>query len=438
MNNVPRNILYVIALTTMLAAVCCKKSNDGGSGNENSSDSLAVKYIDTLPPTTAMKHVGALHTPADFNRMKAKIAANTQPWLDGWKKLIANSHAQATYVANPTVKLIRGGSSAEEPDPDNYSRAMNDVAAAYQLALRWKISGDTTFARAAVNILNAWANTCIKVSGDPNIALGAGIYGYQFAIAGELLRDFSGWQASDFTKYQQWMVNVFYSINYSFLSGHFGCHPEHSWSNWDLCNMASAMAIGILTDNRSMYNYVINYFQHGLGNGNNFKTIFYVFPGADSTMAEMQESGRDQGHCTLSLALLTTVCQLAWNQGDDLWGFRNNIILKASEYLAKYNVASLAVPYKVYSWHEGDPWNGCGVKTTELPEIGSSGRGNVRPMWAMIYQHYTNIKQVPASSTKYTLLAVGSVQPEGGGGDYGSTSGGFDQLGFGTLLYTLQ
>ncbi|WP_328430737.1 hypothetical protein [Streptomyces sp. NBC_00443] len=28
-----------------------------------------------------------------------------------------------------------------------------------------------------------------------------------------------------------------------------------------------------------------------------------------------------------------------------------------------------------------------------------------------------------------------SVAPEGGGGDYGSDSGGYDRLGFGTLMY---
>ena len=390
--------------------------------------------MDTLSPSTSMKHTGGLHTQADFDRIKSKLAANAEPWVSGWNKLIVNSHAQTAYVANPTVKLIRGGKSAEEPDADNYSRAMNDVAAAYQLGLRWKISGDTTYARAAVNILNAWAATSVKLSGDPNIALGAGIYGYQFAIAGEFLRDYSGWQSADFVKYQQWMLKVFYPINYGFLSGHFGCHPELEWSNWVLCNMASAMAIGILTDNRSIYNYVINYYQRGLGNGNNFKTIFHVFPGADSTMAQMQESGRDQGHCALSLALLTAICQLAWNQGDDLWGFRNNIVLKASEYVAKYNIARLNVPYYPYSWHEGDPWNGCGVKTTLLPEIGSGGRGNVRPMWAMIYNHYAKIKGI---SAPYTLLGVQATLPEGGGGDYGPNSGGFDQLGFGTLLYTM-
>lgn len=427
-------IFLLVVFVVLAISSCSKKEKLSVSSTDTTA---AIKYIDTLPPSTPMKHVGALHTQEDFDRIKSKLAANAEPWVSGWNKLTANWHAQTTYVANPTVKLIRGGNSAEEPEPDNYSRAMNDVAAAYQLGLRWKISGDTTYARAAVNILNAWAATCIKLTGNSNVALGAGIYGYQFAVAGELLRDFNGWQEADFAKYQQWMLNVFYPVNYGFLSGHFGCHPEHAWSNWDLCNMASAMAIGILTNNRGIYNYVINYYQRGLGNGNNFKTIFHVFPGADSTMAEMQESGRDQGHCTLSLALLTTVCQLAWNQGDDLWGFRNNIVLKASEYVAKYNIAFLSVPYQQYSWHEGDPWTGCGVKTSLLPEIGSGGRGQVRPMWAMIYNHYAKIKNVSASNVFYTALGQQKAQPEGGGGDYGGNSGGFDQLGFGTLLYSL-
>ena len=415
-----------------LSAISCKKSEVSGGG-DNDSTVTVIESIDTLSSSVPMKHPGGVCTQSDFDRIKGKVDAGAEPWVSGWNKLIVNSHAQITYTAHPTTKIIRGGNSTEEPLPDNYSYAMNDAAAAFQLGLRWKITGDATYAQAAVNILNAWAGTCTAVSGDPNVALGAGIYGYEFAVSGEQLRDYNGWQTADFTKYQQWMLDVFYTQNYSFLAYHQGCHPQHAWSNWDLCNMA-AMAIGILTDKRSIYNYVINYYQHGSGNGNNFTTIFYVFSGADSTMAEMQESGRDQGHCTLSLALLTTICQLAWNQGDDLWGFRNNIILKASEYVAKYNIAMLNVPYKEYSWHEGDPWNGCGVTTTLLPAIGSSGRGTLRPMWTMIYNHYAKIKNL--TNTTYTAMGVQRTEPEGGGGDYGPNSGGFDQLGFGTLLYT--
>lgn len=393
-----------------------------------------VTAIDTLAPSVALKHNGAFYTQDDINRAKANLT--TAPWSTGWAKLIANGHAQASYNANPVDTLIRGGNSPEQPKPDNYSRAMNDAAAAFQLGIRWKISGDATYAQAAVNILNVWASTCKGVSGDPNVALGAGIYGYEFAVAGEQLRGYSGWAATDFANYQQWMLKVFYPANYGFLAYHMGCHPEHTWSNWDLCNMASAMAIGVLCDRRDIYNYVINYYQHGSGNGNNYKTIFYTFPGADSTMAEMQESGRDQGHCTLSLALLTTIAQIAWNQGDDLWSFRNNLILKASEYVAKYNIANLDVPYQAYSWHAGDPWNGCGVTTQDLPTIGTSGRGTQRPQWTVIYMHYAKILNVSSSKMQYTAMGVQATSPEGGGGDYGPNSGGFDQLGFGTLLFS--
>lgn len=425
--------LSLLIICGCLITVACSKNKDIKEEAPTAENST-IKYIDTLALSVPMKHPGGLCTQEDFDRIKAKVNAGAEPWMSGWNMLIANSHAQTSYAPHPTMKLIRGGNSAEEPDPDNYSLAMNDAAAAFQLGLRWKISGNAIYAQAAVNILNAWASTCVRVSGDPNVALAAGIYGYEFAIAGEQLRDYSGWQAADFVKYQQWMLNVFYPQNYAFLAYHQGCHPQHAWSNWDLCNMASAMAIGILTDNRHIYNYIINYYQRGSGNGNNFSTIFYVFPDPNSTMAEMQESGRDQGHCTLSLNLLTTICQLAWNQGDDLWGFRDNIILKASEYVAKYNIAMLDVPYQQYSWHEGDPWNGCGVTTTLLPTIGASGRGSLRPMWTLIYSHYAKIKNL--TNTTYTAMGVQRTQPEGGGGDYGPNSGGFDSLGFGTLLYT--
>ena len=74
-------------------------------------------------------HPGMLHTQEDFDRIKSKVDAEEQPWLDGWNVLIANSHASLSYTPNPVVKLIRGGNSREEPEADNYSRAMNDVAA---------------------------------------------------------------------------------------------------------------------------------------------------------------------------------------------------------------------------------------------------------------------------------------------------------------------
>ncbi|MGY5354147.1 alginate lyase family protein [Wenyingzhuangia sp. IMCC45467] len=425
-------IFIVSAIVCLVMA--CSSSSVNNEDIDNDKDTIVTVdpnklAIDTLPSSVPLKHVGALHTEEDFARVRAKLAIQAEPWLSGWNKLINNSHAQASYTPNPVVKLVRGGNSREEPDPDNYGRAFHDVAAAYQLALRWKISEDDQYAETAINILNAWATTCERISGDSNVALASGIYGYQFAIAAEILRDYEGWNENDFNAYKEWMLKVFYPIAKDFLIRHNGTCDSHYWTNWDAANLNSIIAIAILTDNRSMYNYAINYLQQGNGNGNWYKAINYVFEGENEGLAQLQEMGRDQGHSLLCIALMANLCQLTWNQGDDFYGLDDNRFLKVAEYVAKYNVARLEVPFHEYTRYYAA---NCSQSETHT-QPSDIGRGAGRPMWAGVYAHYEKIKGL---STKYIPLGVSSTLPEGGGGDYGGNSGGFDQLGFGTLMYT--
>src|ERR1035437_2619852 len=107
--------------------------------------------LNLVAQTRGFIHPGALHTQADFDRIKAQIAANEPSVVQDYSKLTNNSHSSSSYSPNPQSSLIRGGA-------DNYSIAMNDAAAAYQNALVWKISGDKAHADNAVNILNAWAD----------------------------------------------------------------------------------------------------------------------------------------------------------------------------------------------------------------------------------------------------------------------------------------
>lgn len=419
-------VFFVLALLLSVSMIdCSKKGSEEPDDLADTTGLVTNKFIDTLPVGTPFKHPGTLHTADDFLRIKAMLASAQEPWLSGYARLVANKHAQSNYpMQGPTVKLIRGGGSREEPDPDNYSKAFNDVAAAYQLALHWRISDSTVFADKAVSILNAWAATCDTLTGDPNVFLGAGFYGYQFAVAGELLLDYPNWKPEDKAAYKNWMMNVFYPKNHSFLKEHNGACIDHYWANWDLGNIASVMAIGILTDNRNLYNEAVNYLQRGGGNGNLRKAIYYVHK--DEGLGQIQESGRDQGHATLVMAMLGTICEMAWSQGDDFYGFNDNSVLKASEYTAKYNVAMLPVPFKQYDYHDCDT-------TVAQTVISDVERGTVRPIWAVVYNHYVKRKGMTAP---YTLLGVNTTLPEGGGGDYGPNSGGFDQLGFGTLMYS--
>jgi len=419
-----KSLTIICFFALFIVTACSKgvgsKSNEQTTDPDTTATTTPVTKIDTLPDNTPFKHPGLLLSKEDFERIKQKVDAGTSPWIEGWNKLTTNFHAQVNYTPNPVDTLIRGGSSREQPKPDNYSAAFNDVAAAFQLAVRWKITGDDAYAEAAIKILNAWAAKCKAISGDSNTALAGGIYGYQFANAGEILRDYAGWKTEDFEKFKQFMLDVFYSNNNAFLTSHWGTCSSHYWANWDLCALASEMAIAVLTDKRELYNHAIYYLQNGIGTGNINNAINYVY---GDSLAQWQESGRDQGHCTLDVALFGTICQQAWNQGDDVFGFDDNRFLKACEYVAKYNVASLEVPYTAYTNCEG----------VSNPVISPDSRGTVRPMWELVYNHYVNLKGLKAT---WITMAAKTVRPEGGGGDYGPNSGGYDQIGFGTLLYS--
>lgn len=83
-------------------------------------------------------------------------------------------------------------------DWNNYTKLMKDAAAAYQLALRWKLSetDGAQYADAAVAILNDWAKTCtgfiVNDKGefiDPNEFL-IFIQVHQIANAAEIMRSY--------------------------------------------------------------------------------------------------------------------------------------------------------------------------------------------------------------------------------------------------------
>jgi hypothetical protein len=366
---------------------------------------------------TTYLHPGMLHTTTDFGRMAAKVAAGAQPWTDGWNKLVSNAHSASSWTPNPQSTIDRGSGT-----PQNYSIAYNDIAAAYQNALRWKVSGDSAHAVAAVTILNAWSATLTSITGNADRFLAAGLYGYQFANAAEIMRGYSGF---DLDRFKSMMLNVFYPVNHDFLTNHNGACITNYWANWDLCNLCSVLAIGILCDDSAKVTEATDYFSSGAGNGSIGHAIPFVYSGG---LAQCQESGRDQGHTMLDIGLLGVFCQMAWNQGIDLFGLEDNKVLKVAEYVAKYNLGD-EVPFTTYTW-------GSGTTCTQQSQtvISSSSRGQNIPIWALLSSHYVKLKGL---SAPYTTAYAGRVSPEGGGGDYGTTSGGFDVLGFGTLAYSL-
>jgi hypothetical protein len=357
---------------------------------------------------------GMLHTAADFARIRAKLAAGDPVVTAGWRRLTGNGRSQSSWRPRPLATVIRGG------DGQNYPQFYLDIHAAYQNALRWRISGETAHADTARDILNAWSHTLTAVNGNADRFLAAGIYGYQFANAAELMRGYDGF---DLAAAQKLLRKVFSPMNDDFLVRHNAACITNYWANWDLCNVASIMAIGILCDDRALFDRAVTYARSGPGNG----SIPHTIPFLHGSLGQWQESGRDQGHTVMGIGLLGTICEMAWNQGVDLYGFDDSRFLKGAEYVARYNLG-LDVPFTPYSWGTGQ---NCAARQQTV--ISAASRGQDRPVWELVLNHY--VRRRGLSAPNVTAMAA-HVRAEGGGGDYGPNSGGYDQLGFGTLLFT--
>ncbi|MBR1666454.1 MAG: alginate lyase family protein [Bacteroidaceae bacterium] len=399
-------------------------------------------------------HPGGLHTQADFDRVKAQLAAGNKTVKAAYQKLTGAAYSQSGVQTNPVEVIVRGGGQGE-----NYINACRGATMAYQNALRWKLAGSKANANAAVRILMAWANTTKDVSGDSNYALASGLYGYQFAQAAELMRDYEGWAPEDFERFKQWMLSVWYSKAIGFLRGRNGTWenagkwwqaPGHYWSNWGLCNALCVSMIGILCDDVFLYNQGMSYFKYDqcgtftekrsevpikndgltefLGNLVVTTTDSELETGAYGQLGQMNESGRDTGHSAMALGLAIDLAKVGWNQGDDLFAYMNHRLAAGIEYVAAQTQSIANLPWVNYQYgSSGYYYSDARAYIMDGPALGAQ----MRPYWGSVIGIYEGVKGVrmPFSEVSYQKMGID-------GGGEGGTSGGYDHLGYSVLMNT--
>ncbi|RNL82374.1 T9SS C-terminal target domain-containing protein [Sinomicrobium pectinilyticum] len=353
-------------------------------------------------------HPGGLHTREDLDRMKTKVTEGAHPWIDGWNKLVQDPLAQNTFRASPRANM-------------NLRQVMSrDAHAAYLNAIRWYISGDDSHADCAIRIFNDYANTLNQVpSGGNTDIVGLGGIGIaELAMAGEIMRISDRWTESDFNRFKDMMVNYLYPVAHDFLTNHNGRCIDYYWTNWDANNIGALVAIGVLCDNREIFDEGIEYYKNGAGTGSIRHAVPHVHPGEQPYgLGQWQEAGRDQTHGFLGVGLMATVCQIAWNQGMDLYGYDNNRLLAGAEYVAQYNLWK-DVPFSFY--------NNCQPANNKWPSINGRGWFHDRPVYELIYNHYIVRQGLEAPNTQ---LMAEIMRPEGGSKDH---------FGYGTLTFTLE
>jgi hypothetical protein len=112
---------------------------------------------------------------------------------------------------------------------------------------------------------------------------------------------------------------------------------------------------------------------------------------------------------------------MAGNQGQYMFDYNpwSEDVSRAQgdcEYTAEYNLGN-TVPYTPF------------VDSCDNINQTTLATGNcVRPIWELLHFQWPNLPNIANNAA--------AVRPEGGGGDYGTSSGSYDQLGFGTLTYS--
>jgi hypothetical protein len=341
-------------------------------------------------------HPGLLQSREDLERMKTAVAAKQEPVYGGYQVFIQDPASQADYKMQGPMAMVGRNPTVGQTTYDN------DANAAYQHALMWAITGKRAYADTAIKIINAWSATLRSVTGRDAVLM-AGLGPFKMVNAAEIIRyTNAGWSNADIQQTEKHFREVIYPVLKDFA--------PFANGNWDAAAIKTVMAIGIFCNDRAIYERALQYYVDGSGNG---RLTHYVINEA----GQIQETGRDQAHTQLGIALLSDCCEMAWHQGLDLYGYANNRLLKGFEYTAKYNL-NKEVPFT----HELD-------RTGKYEHVKPSeqSRGDLRAVYEQIYNHYVNRMGMAAPFTKQ---AAEKIRPEGPG------KPGADHPGYGTLLYT--
>ncbi len=278
---------------------------------------LAVGFLCFSLPDFGQQfvHPGMNQSADDLAYMKKLVDSGQEPWKSAFDKLVATT--DTTFIAKPYAHVMRGPYAKPNIGGDELSKSAN---LSYNCALLWYLTGDRNYANTAIRCFDSWSATLWDF--DYNDAkLLAGWTGHAFINAAEILRyTNAGWKKESIDRFTEMLMTVYYPLLRYY-------YPTAN-GNWDGAIIHSLMAIGIFTDNRSLFNNAVDHFLHGPVNGSIFK---YIYPSG-----QCQESARDQAHVQLGLGEFAGAAQVAFTQGVDLFSIGENRIGRGFEYTAGY------------------------------------------------------------------------------------------------------
>ena len=380
------------SLFLLVILFCVNTSTSSQSSNSDNNYHIRLKE--------SFVHPGILHSQASLNHIFEVASKKTMPEYGSYELLKNHPCSSAQYKMNGTFSIIyRDGQYSYTK-----SKMEADFSAAYLNALMWIATKDESHAKKTLEILGAYADSLKLIPPTNDAPLLVGLEGLKIVNAMEILRyTYTGMSTEQMTKINKMITNIFLPVCETFYKT-----KAYTNGNWGPIVTKTYISAAIYFDNKAMYNKAIDFYCNANDNG----TIKNYISGVTG---QIQESGRDQGHSQLGVGALATVCEIAYNQGDDLYSALNNRLLKGFEYVARYNLGDDNVPFTT--------WKDVTGRYSDWKVISDKSRGHFIPVYEMVYNHYVRIKGL---SMPYTEQVINKIRPEG----YDR-----DQPAFGTLLF---
>ncbi len=372
---------------------------------------LLAACLSLLPFTGSFgrtfNHPGILHSKEALQRIARLVEEHTSPCMGSYAKLLSEPGASAAYcMQGPFRYISRAGEYGYTKAP-----CEDDFNAAYYNALLWVITHDTAHADKSMEIIRAYSGTLEKIF-PADAPLCAGLQGFILVNAAEIMRYTyadseypNGWTVDD----TQAVAAMFRQAFLPVLDEFYHTKP-YTNGNWGIAVTKAQIGISVFLDDEEGYAKAVDYFYHADDNGS--------LPRYISQTGQIQESGRDQAHCMLGVGCLAEIAEVAWNQGDDLYGALDNRIMKGYEYLSRSNLG-YDVPFTV--------WKDLTGKYSNWQTLGRASLGAFRSVFEIGYNHYVERRHL---EMPYTKMVLGRIRPEGRGFTC-------DNPGFGTLLFYL-
>lgn len=298
--------------------------------------------------------------------MREKVKAGQQPWLAGYGKLdewfqdLTNRGYPKTPGANTLDRykqykpLVLGytlkDGEVRPPVTDLCSDAtsgeaqelMFDARAAYASALHWIVTQDATYAKKAIEIINAWPNTVRTVSirsdcfpkpgrisgsvyAQTRLMIGGSLP--QMIFAAEIIRaTYSGWSQAEQTQFNNFLLNKMYN-NTAFATR---TSQECVWTdyntNWGALGAETRMAIAIYTDRDDLYNDAVLDYKFFINNTfSPYGKYMETCRAGNGGNGCYSTAGGDLPHTQMTLQALTAMAEMGEKQGVNLYGYTDPV-----------------------------------------------------------------------------------------------------------------